>query len=108
LVAGRFEEHIILISNSIISQVPTVYRERQNHYKTKPYGKDCGYSSLGPSFLGAATSRFWGNSSQVLIEDIIPMIDATYRTIPDRPSPNTNLRSGIRACMDLLNFYSKI
>jgi len=27
---------------------------------------------------------FWDNFTQVLIEDIIPMIDATYRTIPDR------------------------
>jgi enterochelin esterase family protein len=27
---------------------------------------------------------FWDKFTQVLIEDIIPMIDATYRTIPDR------------------------
>lgn len=27
---------------------------------------------------------FWDKFSQVLIEDIIPMIDSTYRTIPDR------------------------
>ena len=27
---------------------------------------------------------FWDKYTQVLIEDIIPMIDTTYRTIPDR------------------------
>ena len=27
---------------------------------------------------------FWDKFTQVLIEDIIPMIDSTYRTIPDR------------------------
>jgi enterochelin esterase family protein len=27
---------------------------------------------------------FWDKFSQILIEDIIPMIDSTYRTIPDR------------------------
>ena len=27
---------------------------------------------------------FWDKFTQVLIEDIVPMIDATYRTIPDR------------------------
>jgi enterochelin esterase-like enzyme len=29
-------------------------------------------------------SMFWDEFTQVLIEDIIPMIDSTYRTIPDR------------------------
>jgi enterochelin esterase-like enzyme len=33
---------------------------------------------------GGPGGRFWDKFTQVLIGDIIPMIDATYRTIPDR------------------------
>ncbi len=41
----------------------------------------------GPAFTadgGAPGGNFWDPFTKVLISDIIPMIDATYRTIPDR------------------------
>jgi enterochelin esterase family protein len=33
---------------------------------------------------GGPGGRFWDKFTQVLVEDIIPMIDSTYRTMPDR------------------------
>jgi len=36
------------------------------------------------SMSGARGPRFWDKFGQVFIQDIVPMIDASYRTIPDR------------------------
>ena len=48
-IAAWFEEHMILTNNNNISQVPSLYRERQNNYETRPYSMD--------SKKGAGTGR---------------------------------------------------
>jgi enterochelin esterase family protein len=47
-------------------------------------GRGFGRPRGGGGFGGGGGGQFWDAFTPILIKDIIPMIDATYRTIPDR------------------------